>query len=1075
MRPVLRGAGARAAVLGATLAIALVFAAAAPAATKTAKASSAPKSSAPTKTAAAPARMQHLDELRDASLWSAGASDDVSASVRAVKGGGICLDYDFRGVSGYAVMKRKIALELPQDYAFHLRFTGSGVPNTLQFKLADASGENVWWATQPDFVATAHPIDLRFKRRHITFAWGPIKDQVLHRTASLEIVVAAGKGGKGSLCLTRLDFEPRAVQAATTPTFKASASLNGEDPALVFDGRSDTAWVAPDGAQTLQIDFGGLREFNGLVLRWAADARAVDYDVELSDDAKKWILLRRVRGGSGAVDSLFVPETEGRYLRLNLKRSNGTRYALSELELPDYRKWHDLNAVLATRAALAPRGDLPRAFLGEQNYWTLVAVDGGGANSALFSEDGAIELGRGGYSVEPSLLLGDGTRVTWANATVTQSLRDRYLPLPEVHWRHSKVALDIEICAEGPPDAPVIAVRYTVQNRTDKPLPLTLALAVRPWQVNPPQQFLNTPGGASAIASLKWDDGALVAAGRPPLRPTEAPTRVSGAPFDSGLDLASVERVPLSAEISDPQRLASASLGFEMVLPPNGARSIGWMAPLVAGEELPNVTHGEINARFEAASRYWRARLNRVTVKVPFDAQRVADTLRTSLAHILMSRDGPALRPGTRSYARTWVRDGAMMVAALLALGERDVPREFVEWYGKHLFASGKVPCCVDDRGADPVAENDSHGEYLFAIAEVWRHTRDDAWLAQRWSDVARVTAYMDSLRQSMRTGRRDGDDAACFGLMPPSISHEGYSDKPACSYWDDLWALRGYKDAVAIARALGHAEEAERWDTWRTEFEADLAASIDAVTKKRGLDFMPGAADRGDFDPTSTTIALNPAQAEDVVKIERLEKTFDRYASEAGRRALERAAPTWKDYTPYELRNVGALARLGQAERAQDLLQFFFQDQRPLAWKQWAEVVVPREREPRFLGDMPHAWVSSDYIRATLDLLAFERERDSSLVLAAGVPVAWLDTTGVAVENLSTRFGLLTYRLARGDNGWTFEASGKLEGLSGGLRLVWPGNGPLPRATTPDGRRIEWEGRELPIPTVPATVSIRF
>ena len=71
--------------------------------------------------------------------------------------------------------------------------------------------------------------------------------------------------------------------------------------------------------------------------------------------------------------------------------------------------------MLSSLAGDLPRGDLPRAFVGEQNYWTLVGVDGGGDRSGLLSEDGAIELGRGGFSVEPSVQLADGRRITWAD------------------------------------------------------------------------------------------------------------------------------------------------------------------------------------------------------------------------------------------------------------------------------------------------------------------------------------------------------------------------------------------------------------------------------------------------------------------------------------------------------------------------------------------------------------------------------------------------------------------------------------------------------------------------------------
>ena len=55
--------------------------------------------------------------------------------------------------------------------------------------------------------------------------------------------------------------------------------------------------------------------------------------------------------------------------------------------------------------------------------------------------------------------------------------------------------------------------------------------------------------------------------------------------------------------------------------------------------------------------------------------------LRTNLADILIERDGPALRPGTRSYARSWIRDGAMMSAALLRMGHPEAVRSYADWF----------------------------------------------------------------------------------------------------------------------------------------------------------------------------------------------------------------------------------------------------------------------------------------------------------------------------------------------------------------------------------------------------------
>ena len=116
---------------------------------------------------------------------------------------------------------------------------------------------------------------------------------------------------------------------------------------------------------------------------------------------------------------------------------------------------------------------------------------------------------------------------------------------------------------------------------------------------------------------------------------------------------------------------------------------------------------------------------------------------------------------------------------------------------------------------------------------------------------------------------------------------------------------------------------------------------------------------------------------------------TFERYWREFVDRRDGRR--DWEDYTPYELRNVGTFIRLGWRERAHELLAFFMAGRRPAAWNQWPEVIGRDPRQPRFVGDMPHGWVASDFIRAVLDLFAFERDGDHALVLAAGVPPEWL------------------------------------------------------------------------------------
>lgn len=354
------------------------------------------------------------------------------------------------------------------------------------------------------------------------------------------------------------------------------------------------------------------------------------------------------------------------------------------------------------------------------------------------------------------------------------------------------------------------------------------------------------------------------------------------------------------------------------------------------------------------------------------------------------------------------------MSESFLRLGHNGPAVDFARWYAPHQFSSGKVPCCVDKRGADPTVENDSHGELIFLIADIYRYTGDRAFAEAMWPYADKAVAALEALRLSERTERNSqGDRKALYGLLPPSISHEGYSDKPAYSFWDNFWGLKGLNDAAFLAAELGHTDRAVAIRANAAEFARDIGASVRLLGEELG--HVPGAADRKDFDPTSTTIALSPTDAAAALPRELLMATFEKAWSEfVARRDGNKA---WDVYTPYEFRQVSALVRLEEPERAHALLDYYMLDRRPAAWNQWSEVISRLEREPHFIGDMPHTWVGSDFIRAVLDLFAYADLEAGSLVIGAGLPRSWLQGEGIRVHGLRTPYGEVSYT-ARDEGG---------------------------------------------------------
>ncbi|MGC3987122.1 MAG: discoidin domain-containing protein [Pseudorhodoferax sp.] len=957
--------------------------------------------------------------------------------------------YDFGRVAGHVALGRALPLDVDGNFVLRIPARGQGALTALELKLVDASGHNVWWHRRADFVAPAQWTALATRRRHIGFAWGPASDKTLRRTERIELVLVGAQGARGELCFDALAVTPLPEPPAQWPDPLWQAGVEAPRP---------MPWsaAAPAAGQpvVLQTDFGQPREFSGLVLHWAPGRHASRYRVEGSPDGRHWQTLQAVAAGLGGHEVLYTPEQEARQLRLVFEQGAGERLALAGVELLAAGALDSLNALAAKQAAFAPRGQFPRGFSGEQAYWTVLGVPGG-AEQALLSEDGAVEPLKAGPSLEPFVEV-DGQLHGWADVQPAQSLARGYLPIPQVAWSHPRFRLETTAFAD---DAGSLQtqLRYRLHNPTRQARAMTLWLAVRPFQVNPPTQFLNIPGGVAPLHRLDWQDGVLARDGRPLLVATTPPTRLLfGQGGAGGLHAL---RQPADAgqavRWEDPQGFASAALQYDLQLPPGASRDIVVVLPQAGPARLPQGVAPA--AWFEAARRrsaaQWAARLHRTGLQVEGDAQGLADTVRTALAHILINQQGAAIRPGTRSYARSWIRDGAMTSAALASLGHAQAARDYADWFTPQLFANGKVPCCIDARGADPVPENDSMGAYLHLLATTYRHTGDLVWLRGKWPAASKVLAYMDALRAEEDARKNGTPERALYrGLLPPSISHEGYSDQAAYAYWDNFWGLLGYADGVAMAQALGDAAAVAHWRAQQAAFQHDVLASIALAQRRYAMAAIPGAADRGDFDPTSTTVALAPAGLQGVLPPAALHATFAQYWQHFTQR--RDSGQAWDAYTPYEWRTVGALLRLGERERALAAADYFLRDRRPLGWRQWAEVVGRDPRAPRFVGDMPHGWVASDFLRAALDLFAYEAPERAAWVLGAGVAPAWLQGRGLALRDLHTPLGPLSYRARRVGATTTVDIAGGMRPPAGGLVIALPGSAAPARASI-DGRPL--------------------
>ena len=1037
--------------------------------------------------AQSPAMLDDFEELRGWTTVAApGAQVDIAQDV-GHQGKGLRINFDFRQGGGFIIVHKTFAIPLPENYAFRFLLRAEAPRNNFEFRLVDSSRQNVWWHRKPEFSFPAQWQEIIVKRHNLEFAWGPAAGGAMQAVSTVEFALSVAEGGKGSIWIDDLSFEPRAPVRPYTlaPVISASSSASGHEPAHALDRDPTSRWKSSSHgeAQWLCIDFREDREYGGVVIDWDEHDYATAYQVQVSGDGRAWRPLHTVTSGNGGRDYLYLPEAESRYLRLDLQRSSRRQgYAIRNVTVKPHEFSASPNDFFGKIAGDAPRGFYPKYLYGEQSYWTIVGVKGDD-KEALLNEEGMLEVEKRAFSLEP-FLYADGKLITWNDVRTAQELERGYLPIPSVTWRQDRLMLKVTTLATGEPGASTLYARYQISNTGAVPQRVSLFLAIRPFQVNPPWQSLNMVGGVGRIGELRVEGHTVWVNRDQAVVSLNFPDHVGAATFDTGpiTDFLAEGRVPGERQVSDPLGYASSALHYSLALAPGGMQEVYVAIPFHEPHRVQRNLHAAgldpaslWRREYETATRYWEATLNRAEIRLPAGQVRITNTLKSTLAYILINRDGPALRPGSRCYARSWIRDGALTSSALLEMGLAREVRDFIAWYARYQSVDGRIPCCLDPWGPDTMVEHDSEGEFIYAVAEYYRHTHDVAFLREMWPPLIKAVEYMGSLREQRLTeAYRTEDKLQLYGLMPESASHEGYSAHPVHSYWDDFWALRGLKDAAAIATALGETGHAARFAALRDGFRKDLYASIGRTQSRHGIDYLPGSVELGDFDPASTAIALSPGEAQQDLPEAPLIRTFDMYAENFRRRT--KADIPWSAYSPYELRIIGALVRMGQRVAALEALDFFLKDRRPAAWNQWAEVIWRDRQAPKFIGDMPHTWVGSEYIRALRSLFVYERESDRALVIGAGLPREWIESDrGVSVQCLPTHYGLLSYELHGNRLGETrLSLSGTLTMPPGKIILDLPYGRPI-QAVQVNGKAVQsFDGHRVILSEFPAEVNIR-
>ncbi|MCK4796638.1 MAG: discoidin domain-containing protein [Spirochaetes bacterium] len=814
------------------------------------------------------------------------------------------------------------------------------------------------------------------------------------------------------------------------PVITASSTLDKYLPANILDGDKITKWKSESSEeQWINIDLRKIKTFGGLFLLWDKDY-AKSYNIYTSIDGKKWKNVYFTKKGNGGSDKIYFNRISAKFIKISLKKSvNKSGYCLNDITIKGPGEFLTTQKYYEVLAEDSPAGYFPMWVYKKQAFWTIVGVSKDSKES-LLCEDGSIEPYSVNFSIMPFLYQNNGL-ITWADVKLSQSLEKDYLPIPSVKWQHKDVDMNITLFAYGKPGASITYARYRIMNKGKKTIKGKLFLTIRPFQINPPWQ---PGGGLTNIRSINFDDEKIKINNTYKIFPLTKPQNFGAVSYKEGDIVCFIEKgkVPDKKNITDKNSYASGVIEFKYNIGAGKYKDVFLAMPLhrkkpsLSMDMKKSQIKKEFEEMIEKTVSFWESKVNNIEINIPNPS--IANTLKSNIAYILINRDASAIQPGSRQYERSWIRDGSMTSAALLRTGNFEIVRKFVNWYKHFITPDGMVPASFRsddplDSGPGSGIEWDGQGEFIYAVMEYYRFTKDKEFLKKHFDNIHLALKYLVKLRSRTLVPnymKKEFNSDRFVGILPKSFSHEGYYPEMH-SYWDDFWALKGWNDGMDSAKIVDREDLLPWMQKEEKEFRESVYNSIKLTMEEKEIDYIPGCAEKGDFDPTSTSIAIMVCEELEHLPQPQLNNTFDQYYDDLSKRFV----PNWVGaFTPYEIRSAQAYIYMNQKKRALELLYFILDCRRPSKWNHLAEVVYSNPRLGQYIGDMPHTWVGSGYINAVRSMFVYEK--NDSLILGAGIDEQWLEKEEeISIKRFPTYYGRINYSMKKQGNNLKIKVSG--------------------------------------------------
>jgi len=328
--------------------------------------------------------------------------------------------------------------------------------------------------------------------------------------------------------------------------------------------------------------------------------------------------------------------------------------------------------------------------------------------------------------------------------------------------------------------------------------------------------------------------------------------------------------------------------------------------------------------------------------------------------------------PGPYTYKRFWFRDAAFILHAMLCAGLTARVERALDLFPARQNASGYF------HSQD--GEWDSNGEALWIMRKFCELT--DCVPKRSWQNAIRRGG-----RWILKKRLPDAQNLPHAGLLPAGFSaeHLGPNDY---YYWDDFWGVAGLQAAAWLTESYGDALAGEKFSREAEKFLHAIGISLDKASEHLGRLAMPASPYRRlDAGAIGSLVAGYPLRIYPPDE-PRLLDTVEFLLKNCFIQGAFFQDMIHSGINPYLTLHIAqVLLRTGDP-RYFDLMNAVAKLASPTG--QWPEAIHPRTKGG-CMGDGQHVWAAAEWVMIIRN--CFVREEENCLILASGIPPAWLGT----------------------------------------------------------------------------------